>query len=284
MKQDFMLIGASKCATSTISSLLNQHPDIYMVRDETQFFCNDAVFAKGLDWYEQQFADARPDQVLGDRNNLYTMQEVFPNTISRIYQYNPRLKFIYCVRNPIERIESYWIQIRSHGGEKLHHDFNQSVRVNRDWLVDASNYWKQINLYRSYFPDEQIHIVFFEDYKLNPAATIESCFEFIGVNPGFELSTPHLHLNPSKGKKVPSKLLSTLRSYDWFRYAAKAVPQAFRKKLKRQLLFQKMQGKPDWGATEFQWVKDNLQGDIERFLEFYGKRIDYWSFERSITA
>lgn len=284
MKQDFMLIGASKCATSTISSLLSQHPDIYMIRDETRFFCDDDVFAKGMDWYEQQFADAKPGQLLGDRNNLYTMKEVFPDTISRIHRYNPDLKFIYCVRHPIERIESYWIQIRSHGGEKLHHDFNQSVRLNRDWLLDASNYWQQIELYRSYFPDDQIHIVFFEDYRANPAASIKSCFEFLGVKPDFELSTPRLHLNSSNEKKVPRKILSTLRSQNWFRSAVKVVPESFRNSLKKELFFQKIRGRPEWRPSEFLWVKDNLQDDIERFLEFYGKRSDYWSFERSPTT
>ena len=283
MKQDFMLIGAAKCATSTISTLLEQHPDVYMVSKESQFFCNDSVYKRGVEWYEQQFAGAKPGQAIGDRNNCYSMKEVFPNTASRIYEYNPDLKLIYCVRHPIHRIESFWVQIRSHGGEKLHHDFNRSVRLNCDWLVDASNYWQQLEQYRQYFAAEQIHVVFFEDYKADPTATLKSCFQFLGVDPSIQASTASLHLNPSRGKKVPSQFLSALRSQSWFRAAAQLIPENLRNPIKQQFFYRHMSHRPTWTFNELQWVCDCLQADTERFLDYYSKPKDYWNLTPSAT-
>ncbi|MGK7911987.1 MAG: sulfotransferase domain-containing protein [Synechococcus sp.] len=284
MKQDFMLIGASKCATSTISTLLAQHPQIHMVSKESQFFCNDSVYQNGVDWYERQFDGAELGQAIGDRNNLYSMKEVFPDTVRRIHAYNPDLKLIYCVRHPLRRIESYWVQIRSHGGEELHHDFNRSVRLNCDWLVDASNYWQQLEPYRQHFSDEQFHVVFFEDYKANPTDTLASCFQFLGVDPTIQVSAANLHLNPSQGKIVPRQFLSVLRTQSWFRAVIQLIPQSLRDPIKQQLCFRQMSGRPTWNRNELEWVCDSLQADTQRFLEFFGKPTDYWSFEPAATV
>lgn len=276
MKPDFMFIGASKCATTSISMLLSQHPDIFMVSKETNFFSKDKVYAKGLAWYESFYNHSDDKQVRGERNNRYTMKEVFPNTISRIIDYAPDLKLIYCVRNPIHRIESYWLQLRSHGGEKVHYDFNTAVRVNRDWLVDPSNYWRQINMFRSYYSDEQILIIFYEDFQSDPEAILKRCFKFLDVDPNFPLQNLNLRLNPSNNKQIPTNSLSRLRSYPLLRTSAKLIPEQVLNFLKQKLFFKKVAGRPEWNPTTYAWTVDILREDTLKFLSHYGKPQDFW--------
>lgn len=120
-----MFIGAAKCATSTLFNLLRQHPDVFIL-EETDFFSKDEVYNRGFNWYESLYGKANDKKMRGEASNKYTMKEVFPKTVSRIASYAPELKLIYIVRDPIARIESFWLQKRSHGGEHGNFEVHQS--------------------------------------------------------------------------------------------------------------------------------------------------------------
>lgn len=278
VKPNYMLIGASKCATSTICTLLGQHPDIFMTEPkEPNFFCNDEVFQRGFEWYESLYAQGADKKMRGEGTNRYTMKEVFPKTIERIVSYTTDLKLIYVVRNPIDRIASYWLQKRSHGGEEVHYDFNTAVRVNRNYLVDSSNYWQQINVYREYFSDDRICVMFYEDFQVDTNAFMRRCFEFLEVDPDVPLANDSLHLNPSSGKKVPIETLSRLRSYSIFRAGVKLIPTGLRETIKQRFLFKESQGRPQWNPETLEWALDILEFDTIEFLKFYGKSEKFWS-------
>ncbi len=272
-----MVIGASKCATSTICNLLGEHPDVFMVEcKEPFFFSDDAIYARGFDWYESLYERAGNKKMRGEGSNRNTMKEVFPKTVSRIVSYAPDLKLIYAVRNPISRIESYWLEKRTHGGESVHYDFNKAVRINRNWLVDSSNYWQQINAYRPHFPDDRILIVFFEDFRDNPNAVMRRCFEFLDVDPDASLANPELHIGQTSGRTVPRNTLSRLREYSLFRAGVKLLPEFWRNSLKKRLLFKKIQERPQWNQDTREWVAELLAADTRKFLEYTSKPIDFW--------
>ena len=277
MKPNYMLIGASKCGTSTVCGYLSRHPDVFMVEcKEPQFFSCDDIFQRGIEWYESLYNDVANEKMRGEGSNRYTMKEMFPETISRIVSYTRDLKLIYCVRNPIKRIESYWLEIRAHGGEDVHYDFNTAVKINRDRLVDSSNYWQQINVYREFFSDDDIHIIFFEDLIKDPETVMKNCFEFLAVDPNQYRIEEHLHIGKTSGRKVPSIFLSRMREYALFRSIVKLIPESIRLPLKRKLFFKKINGRPEWDIRKKEWVIEVLGQDTKKFLEFYGKPIDYW--------
>ncbi len=278
MKPNYMVIGAAKCATTTVSKLLGQHPDCFMVKcKEPYFFSNDEVYTRGFDWYESLYDEAGSKKMRGEGSNRYTMKEVFPNTVSRIVSYNPDLKLIYIVRNPIARIESFWMQKRSHGGEEVHYDFNTAVRVNRDWLVDSSNYWQQLSVYRPHFPDDRIHIMFYEDFKADPETVMRRCFKFLDVDPNEPIVNSNIHIGHFSNKTIPMNTLSRLREYYIFRVGVKLIPKAMREPLKKHLFFKKIEGRPQWSAKTREWVADLLEADSRKFLEYYGKPKDFWN-------
>ena len=193
-KPDFIVIGASKCGTSTLRNYLAKHPDILMITKEIQFFSCDDTYAKGLSWYESLFETEKSPKIRGEVSNLYSMQEVYPKSVERIQNYAPDIKIIYCVREPMTRIQSYWLEKRTHGGESVHYDFNTAVKLNRDKLVDSANYWRQINAYRNVFSDSQIHVIFFEDLIKNPHEVMKKCVFFLGVDTDIPLFDEVLHL------------------------------------------------------------------------------------------
>lgn len=278
MKPNYMLIGAAKCATSSLCTLLGQHPDIFMVKcKEPFFFSNDEIYSRGFDWYESLYELAGNKKMRGEGSNRYTMKEIFPNTISRIVSYAPDLKLIYVVRNPISRIESYWLEKRTHGGESVHYDFNTAVRVNRDLLVDSSNYWQQINVYRDHYPDERILILFYEDFIKKPEAIMRRCFEFLKVEPDAPIPDFYIRQGQTSGRLVPTNTLSRLRSFSSFRAVVKLIPEYIRKPLKKRLFSKKIQERPQWTPENRAWVADILEDDIHEFLKYAGKPVDFWN-------
>lgn len=107
---DFLIVGAMKCGTSTLAAQLAAQPGIFMsTPKEPNFFSDDAVFARGIDWYESLFATAAPEDVLGEASTHYTKLPTYPDTLSRMRAVLTAPRLIYVVRDPIERAVSHYI-------------------------------------------------------------------------------------------------------------------------------------------------------------------------------
>ena len=279
MKPHFLVIGAAKCATTTIRSLLGRHPDIYMVPRESHFFTDDSVFARGVDWYESLFSGARTGTLRGEGCNAYTMKEALPETFGRLTAYAPQLKLLYAVREPFERIESFWMELRSQHPDYVHYDFNKAVEINRNWLTDPSNYLSQLEPYRRFYGDDSIHVVFYEDFRADPDAVIRGCFRFLGVDPEMNVGASTQWLNESEGKALASPILSQLRSISLYRRAVDRLPFTPRDVIARTLFYRKARNRPLWNPETRARVSERLRDDLRKFLVQYGKQPDFWNCE-----
>jgi hypothetical protein len=284
MEPNFLIIGAAKCATTTIRTLLNRHPDVFTVPTETQFFNEDSVFARGLDWYESLYAQAGNARCRGEGCNGYTMKEAFPRAFDRLVAYAGRLKLIYAVRDPFERIESFWMELRSQHPDYVHHDFNKAVDVNRDWLTDSSNYLAQLEPFRRIYGEESIHVVFYEDFCADPEEVMRGCFRFLGVDSNLDVEAATARLNESEGKSIASPILSHLRSIALYKRAVDRLPFAPRDRIARTFFYRKIRRRPAWHPETRAWVADLLRDNLQRFLLDHGKPADFWNFDGVLDA
>ena len=135
MKPSFLVIGAQKCATSSLCDMLGRHPDVFTPDPrEPNFFSHADVWRQGWDWYESLFAGAEGVKAIGEGSTAYTMQARYPETAPRIARHLPEARLIYIVRDPLERMVSHWMHMRARGNrEKL--PFNEAVR-NDSWYLD----------------------------------------------------------------------------------------------------------------------------------------------------
>jgi hypothetical protein len=118
----------------------------------------------------------------------------------RIYHYNPSMKIILLLRNPIDRAYSHWnMELRrnsenlafydalmSEGGRCASADGKQH-RVYS--YTDRGFYTKQIASLRSYFPESNIHIAKSEFLLHQPRECLNSICCFLGIAP-LENTTP----------------------------------------------------------------------------------------------
>ncbi len=107
MIPNFLIVGAAKAGTTTVSSLLRHHPDIFISDlKEPRFFTTN--WDRGLQWYRQLFEGAQDHAAVGEASVNYTSAPLESEVPRRIAQTLGDIKYVYLVRHPIERIVSHY--------------------------------------------------------------------------------------------------------------------------------------------------------------------------------
>src|SRR5258708_2921814 len=139
---NLIVIGAQKCATSSLHYYLGLHPDIYMsVEKELNFFASHYNWERGVDWYKASFHSQA--KILGEASPEYTNFPQQPNVADRMAELIPQAKLIYIVRDPIERIISHYVHLYSRNLEDRPIDEALHSLANNYYLY-RSKYFMQL--------------------------------------------------------------------------------------------------------------------------------------------
>ncbi len=291
MKPNLFVVGSAKCGTTSFCNLLSQHPDVYFCsKKEPHFFSNDNQYRKGIEYYENLFAETTNVKWVGEGSTSYS--EAWLNraekSASRIHGYCPDAKIIYCVRDPIERIESKWLdallardngwnntELARSGSLNLTGNFNQDIKKHPEF-VNTSNYWQQMSIYRKYFPSQNIKIVFFEDFKISPKNVLVETCDFLGICPEFSFESNHRFRNQTSSKGLSTSFGRFLRTLPGYKHLARNSPDGLRMVIS-VLTKQKFNHRPTWETTTRNEVIEALEADLSCFLSFCGKPANFWN-------
>ena len=188
---DFILAGAQKSGTTALHYFLSKHPHITMGdQQEMHFFDNDALFVSEPDYEElhKRYPLLGPSMIAGDCTPSYLYYEP---VAERIYKYNPKIKLLILLRNPVDRAFAHWNMQRFRGREPL--DFFNAVReeqtriagappseARRFAYVDRGFYGRQLARLFKFFPREQLEVLKFEDFQKKQAEALANIFSFLG--------------------------------------------------------------------------------------------------------
>jgi hypothetical protein len=268
MQPNFLVIGAMKCATTTVCDILRQHPQAFVSSPkELDFFSHQSVFDRGWDWYQSNFKAANGKRAVGEGSTSYTKQSLFPDTAERVARSLPDARLVYIVRHPLRRIESHLLHIASESKKAT--DINVAIAK---WpeMIDISLYWKQISAYRRHYPDDRIHVIFLEELEKSPAAAIARCCAFLGIDP--PVAAAHLHSNASEPYVLNERVADLINAAPALQKMINVQP-AFLKRLAKTML---KPVEPRWSDQALAAVARQLEDDTAEFLSFYGKPKDYW--------
>jgi hypothetical protein len=267
---NFFVIGAPKAATSSLCFYLAQHPQVAMSEPkEPFFFCEEKRFNKGWSWYAQCFDHVKGEKAVGEGSTVYCQTGTYPKSVERIAEYMPHAKIIYIVREPFTRLESMWIELHSQGKTML--PFNRALRADPQYL-DSALYWKSLNAYRTHFPDDQILVLFYEDYKADPNAVLGRCFEFLSVDSSVQIEGAHRPRYTSVDKRRDLPFTNLIRKAGIVEPLRDHSPRWLRELAKRALK-REISDRPRWEAGTARWVYKQIEDDIEQFLSHVGKPI-----------
>jgi hypothetical protein len=215
MRVDFLIGGTQKGGTSAMDMYLREHPKICMAdRKEVHFFDRDTYFPQDASpdysFYHQFFSPRATDQLVGEATPVYMYWRDAP---LRIKQYNPDMKLIFILRNPIFRAFSHWNMQRQKMRDFL--PFWLAIRTEtercREGLprqhkafsyVDRGFYFQQLERIWAHFPKAQTLVLRCEDLKAAPKDAVDKVCAFLGVSSLDTVqeknvnSRPYLHAMP----------------------------------------------------------------------------------------
>src|SRR5438094_5875083 len=191
---DFIVACAQKSGTTALHYFLSKHPNITMGdQQEIHFFDDDALFVSQPD-YEELHKHYRPlglSTIAGDCTPSYIYHEP---AAERIWKYNPKIKLLIILRNPVDRAFAHWNMQRFKGREPL--DFLQAVEQEKSRAREAAPlqsrrysyvgrglYAGQIERVFQFFPRKQVKIIKFENFRDKNRKTLDEIFRFLGVKP-----------------------------------------------------------------------------------------------------
>ncbi len=176
---DFVIIGAMKSATTSLFRWLDEQPETCMAHPkETRFFSD--LWPNGRAWYESKFAEATPEQILGEASQNYTSPVYAPDAAERMAELIPSARLIYIIRHPVERIRSHYrheVQRRRESRSLV-----EALREPGNPYLGHSSYAACLQPYVDRFPRERILVVRFEDLVRQPAPAWSEVLRFLSLS------------------------------------------------------------------------------------------------------
>jgi hypothetical protein len=172
---NFLYIGTSKAGSTWIFKALSWHPQIYMYPGKDLGFFTKA-FDNGLDWYASQFTPEPQHRIVGEVAHSYLVSQA---ALERIHEHLPDVKLMVCLREPVERTFSQYLDGIKNG--KLHDSLEQELERTAS-LISRSRYGTHLERYLERFDRSQIHVGSFDELVSAPDQFAAKVFEFLGVD------------------------------------------------------------------------------------------------------
>jgi hypothetical protein len=272
---NLIIIGAQKCATTSLHYYLNSHTQIAMSREkELDFFILKHNWRRGLAWYTSQFCGRA--RICGETSPNYTFFPFFSGVAERMYSVVPEAKLIYIVRDPIDRIVSGYIHAYAEGYE------NQPIATALANLeasphVWRSQYYMQLEQYLNYFPQSQILVLAQEDLYYHRQETMQEVFRFLGVDDTFYSRRFSSIKHPSSHKRRKTPAGNYLARTALMRAVAR-LPFEIRGKVEALLYFplSRRIERPALDEKLRKALIDYLADDISRLRAYTGYAFEKW--------
>lgn len=254
-----------KCGTTSLFNYLAAHPAVAACRTkEPDHFSSDDF---DPDDKESYFAlwDWDPDrhQIALEASVNYTKMPTMPNCAERIARFGARdFRFIYCMRDPIERIESHIY----HG---IYAGWNRSLESGiPQHTINVSRYAMQLDAYAACFDRERILLLVLEELQRSPETQLRRICEFLEIDPDFEFGSRELH-NRSSDHYLPNEIWDGVRRREAFRRLASAIPAGLRDRIRRAT-GRRVDARRCLEEAERTQLLGELRSDLRRLQAVYG--------------
>jgi len=164
-----IIIGAMRSGTTSLYEMLAEHPQICPCRTkEPHFFCDEQSIP-----YEDLWEYDETCHIYSlEASTNYAKYPMIRGVPDRIRAYGLRPKFIYLVRDPIDRIESQYSFMVNNKGKHVE-------RFSEPRIIACSVYYLQLRQFLQVFSDrDQYLILDFESLISEPSTVLTACMTF----------------------------------------------------------------------------------------------------------
>lgn len=312
--------GTQKGASTTLSILLSEHPDVYPgTQKEPHFFSRDSLYHQGLDCFSRtQYPEYSGQRYVLDASVSYLPLHFVPE---RIYQaLGSDVRFIVTLRNPVDRMESAFKHFRELPERETDRTLREIVPANltnatldelleferwgvRKALTDGriigrhetwtrhgfpyryayvGCYSTHLDNYFDYFPRENFLFLTFEDLTQNQQAAMHRVAAFLDLPP--EPPRPERSLHSSRIKIYKNKAVGrTMRAVK--RHVKAYVPTGIKYRLadaERRYLLEN--DAYTFEPNTYDQLLCIFEQEIDRTNELTGVDLSHWKAGRSETV
>lgn len=175
----FIGIGAQKAATTWLHDVLAGHPEVFVSEPkEIDFFSH--WFNRGYDWYDAHFAAGAQRPCRGENSPSYLYDPAAP---ARARAYNPDLRLIAIVRDPVARAFSNHLHEVRMGRIPSDRTFEQAEARNPIY-VEQGRYATHLQRWIDVFGRDRLLVLVAEEIAVDPDTALERTYAHLGLTPG----------------------------------------------------------------------------------------------------
>lgn len=277
---NFFIIGAQKSGTSSIHSMLKQHPDIFLSDvKELEFFnhsnrVNEDNFHKN---YLKHFERANGHKIIGESTASYiwtysedspwcNQSKIFNRDIPKtIKQYlGENVQFLVLLRDPVRRAVSAYMHHYRQGRIRKKDVSIQNIGK-KFGIIDIGFYARHLKEWLQWFPRESFCILTYEDVFNNMRCSVKQICSFLDI--------PYKKLKP-KSRQISSGIIEnesgiTLTEDEVERIRAFFLDQdnpKIAEQLKRPVI--------SW--KDLEWLREVYRADVAELQELLGRDLSVW--------
>lgn len=178
---DFIIVGGKKCGSSSLRDTLGANSAITMIKREGNYFNYDGNYNQGVSYYQERLDDQEEILTTGNLFGEKTVEYSFDKkAIERINSDLPNAKFLWILRNPVERFYSDFLHEKKNGNETRSLDEVMSDFIGSEYFVRGL-YVNQIEDFHRNIPVDNSFVVLFERFKSADSILLQQIQDFIGL-------------------------------------------------------------------------------------------------------
>lgn len=277
---NFLIIGANKGGTTSLFQYLRQHPEVFVPKIKEPMFFNyyqedgeDENFRtqkiiKTFSSYSQLFEGSEAFKARGEASTSYLAN---PDCAKNIYNFNPAMKLIVLLRNPIERAFSNYLMYVRWKDEKrsfsaaLQDELKGVALPQGKQYIYLGHYLHSLRIYKEQFGEGQLKVILFEDFKNTPLKTYREVCNYLKIDEGFEpFMKKKYNNNDSVEIRFPHKYLKNINKHTGI---SRLLPKGFKRIISN---------KPRISSKDKEVLKRIYKNEISELSHFINRDLSHW--------
>jgi hypothetical protein len=276
---DFFVPGFSKCGTTTLFSVLNSHPEIFIPEIKEPVYFGTSPTKEKTAWFDALYTNAHNGCKKGDCSTFYGSVIMEADACRDMFANNPRAKILFIARDPVGRIESSFREMHNSAPRfGLNTPFRlEDALIEMPQIIGDTKYYSRMRTYRDRFGKNSVMAVFLEDLIADTDRVANRCYEFLGVGNAPFTNDMLPRMNRGKDKLYDSRLLRWIRCHPVLGPLLSKIGIPRQDAIATRLGLRKpFTGKIHWSEKSKALIRDRLAGDIDLVLADVGENTSRW--------
>jgi len=285
---NFFLVGAPKCATTSLNYILNTVPEIYMSPNkEPNYFSETTVPInhslkpiRDKQKYLDLFNGVKNEKIVGEASTHYLAD---PEAPKLIHEVAPNAQILISIRDPVERIFSGYLMGRKLGNlkqsfwEELQKEINHKADPAKARLRSEDGFYSEyINKFWKIFGHKKVKIVIYEEFSKDPKGVVEEILKFLNINHTFSNFENEKHNKFGVSRGPIARYIR--RSNTAHKLAEITLPSSVRKYIRENILEIKQPEKPKIIQSDKEFLINYYKTDVKKVEDMLRKKMPWRNF------